>query len=346
MSKLLIQTIKSENCSSVPIWLMRQAGRYLPEYKKVRSQAGEFLNLCYNPKLAAKVTMQPIERFGFDGAILFSDILVIPNALGQKVDFLENQGPVLEKINNNNDLDKILNIDINLFHARLNPVYETLNILKSSLKSTTLIGFAGAPWTVASYMVMGKGGIDYKQFAVFANENIEFFNNLLNLLVEFSAYHLIKQVEAGAEVLQIFDSWAGALEGDDFINFSSIPAAKIVKLVKRIYPDIPIIGFPRGAGDKIPDYILNTKFDCISLDQNINLDFARNQIQKLCPVQGCLSPDTLLSGENLEQETLKILDTFKDGSHIFNLGHGINKHTPIKNVEKLVKIVKNYNRLV
>ena len=344
-SKLFLNTLLGNTTEQTPIWLMRQAGRYLPEYKKVRAEAGSFLNLCYNPNMAAEVTLQPIRRFGFDASILFADILVIPDALGQGVDFLEGEGPVLDKITTLEGLNKIKPDNYDVFHKHLNPIYETLDILKTKLpKDVTLIGFAGAPWTVATYMIAGRGKQDFSVLAKWANENKEMFEPLIDLLVESTSQYLIKQVEAGAEVLQLFDSWAGALNEADFIQWALKPAQKIVANVKAIYPDVPLIGFPRGADKRIPDYVQKTGFNAVSLEHGIDLQWAKENIQNICPVQGCLSPDTLLSGKNLEQETLEILEIFKDAPHIFNLGHGINKDTPIENVEKLVSIVKNFKK--
>ena len=344
-SKIFLDTLQGNQTDKTPIWLMRQAGRYLPEYKKVRAQSGSFLNLCYNPKKAAEVTLQPIHRFGFDASILFADILVIPDALGQLVDFQEGEGPVLDKITTLEGLNKITPDTFDDFHKHLNPVYETLDILKTVLpKETTLIGFAGAPWTVATYMIAGRGKQDFNILAKWANENEEIFTPLMDLLVASTSEYMIKQVEAGAEVLQLFDSWAGALNELDFIKWSLKPAQKIVENIRAIHPSVPLIGFPRGAGKRIPDYVKQTGFTAVSLEHGIDLQWAKENIQSICPVQGCLSPDTLLSGVNLEKKTLEILETFKDGVHIFNLGHGINKETPISHVEELVKIVKNYRR--
>ena len=345
MKKLFLDNLANQHTNKTPIWLMRQAGRYLPEYKQVRKKAGSFLNLCYNPKMAAEVTMQPIRRFGFDASILFADILVIPDALGQPLDFKEGEGPVLEKITTIVELQKIIPENFDDFHKHLNPIYETIDILKTVLpKDVALIGFAGAPWTVATYMIAGRGKQDFNMLAKWANENEIFFNTLIDVLVDSTAEYLIAQVKAGAESLQLFDSWAGTLNQVDFMKWSVIPAKRIVEKVHNIYPDIPMIGFPKGAGKRIPNYVEETKFNAVSLEHNIDLIWAKNNIQNVCPVQGCLSPDTLLSGQNLEKETLEILETFSEGSHIFNLGHGINKETPIKNVEKLVKIVKDFKK--
>lgn len=341
----LLNVLKGFKTKQVPIWIMRQAGRYLPEYRKIREKENTFLDLCYNPKRAAEVSLLPLKRFDLDACIVFSDILVIPDALGQKVRFVENIGPILEKITSTNQLKKTLSKKDEKFSKTLKPVYETLAILKETIpKNIALIGFSGAPWTIATYMIQGRGRQNLKALQVWDTQNRDFFTALLDILVDAISEHLIKQVDAGADVLQIFDSWAGALEEENISPWAIKPVSQIVNNVRKVYPSIPIIGFPKGMGKKILEYIKQINVDAVSIDHYADLQWVKNAIQPFCAIQGCLSPDTLCTGKNLKQETLDILETFSNGSHIFNLGHGINKNTPIKNVEQLVHLVKNFTR--
>lgn len=332
--KKILQVLKGEQQSTPPIWLMRQAGRYLPEYMKIREQAGDFLTLCYTPDYASEVTLQPIRRFDFDAAIIFSDILVIPHALGQEVRFEKGEGPRLGTL----DVAK-LSFDIN----HLNPVFEALAKTRAVLAADkTLIGFAGAPWTVACYMIEGKGSKDWEKVRNFAYRDEEGFQALISILVEATAEYLIKQVGAGANVLQIFDSWAGVLSEEQYHRWVIAPTAKIVELVKEASPDTPIIGFPRGSGEKIAAYISGTNVDAVSLDTSVSMIQAK-ALQNLCPVQGNLDPVALLAGgTSLEKATQKILEELTGGPFIFNLGHGIIKETPPENVSRLVDIVRNF----
>lgn len=318
---------------------MRQAGRYLPEYKKVRAKAGSFLDLCYNPELAAKVTLQPVERFGLDAAILFSDILVIPDALGQKVTFVENVGPVLEPIEDRADISK-LKVDGVL--TRLAPVFETVSKVRAALDSgVALIGFCGAPWTVATYMVGGRTSPDQAAARGFAYRDRDNFQKLIDLLVEASAEYLCKQVEAGAQALQVFDSWAGNLPEDEFGRWSVAPMKRIVEIVRARNPDTPIIGFPRGAGPLYRRFVLETGVDAVSCDTSLPLDFIRDELQPHVAVQGNLDPLLLVEGgENLDKRVDEILAALSGGPFIFNLGHGIVPHTPPENVERLVERVR------
>lgn len=319
---------------------MRQAGRYLPEYREVRQQAGTFLDLCYSPDLATEVTLQPIRRFGFDASILFSDILVIPDALGQKVEFKENIGPVLSPIiRSAADLDRLRPDEA---IDRLGPVFQTVRNLSSSLpKDVTLIGFAGAPWTVATYMVGGEGSRDQADTRLWAYAEPAAFEQLIETLVDTTAAYLVAQVDAGAEVLQLFDTWAGSLPEREFERWCIAPVAQIVKQVRAKYPAIPIIGFPRGAGLRYADFAQRTGVNGVSIDVTVPLDFAKNTIQPNCAVQGNLDPLLLVSGgAAMTQEVARILQTFEDGPFIFNLGHGIVPQTPIDHVAALVDQVK------
>lgn len=344
MSKKLINTLKGNNPPSTPpFWLMRQAGRYLPEYREIREQAGSFLDLCYNPSFATEVTMQPIRRYGMDAAILFSDILVTPHALGQDVRFVQGEGPKLEALRGAHDIEKL---SMNKFHDVLAPVYETVSCIRKQLDEegfteTALIGFAGAPWTVACYMIEGGGSKEFAHIKRWAYQDPESFQALMDLLSGASASYIIKQIEAGAEVIQIFDSWAGVLPQKEFEKWVIRPTISIVNTVRAAYPDIPIIGFPRGAGILYEDYARQTAIDGLSLDYSVPLRQAQ-ELQKILPAQGNLDPMALLAGgEALVNGVRDVLEALaKDGNFIFNLGHGIHKDTPPEHVELLAELIK------
>jgi uroporphyrinogen decarboxylase len=342
-NKLFIQTLQGKKTDRVPFWFMRQAGRYLPEYMKLREKAGSFLDLCYNSDFATEVTLQPIRRFHMDAAILFSDILVIPHALGQDLAFQVGEGPVLTPVN---DLEKLKSLSMGNLHNHLNSVYETVSNLAEKLPNdVALIGFAGAPWTVATYMVNGRGSKDQAETRLMAYQDEETFQKLIDMLISSTSEYLIKQVDHGAEVLQIFDSWSGTLPEDEFYKWCVLPTKKIIENIRLKHPDIPIIGFPKGAGPKIPDYVRNTKVNAVSIDTSTPLDWARDQIQPLCPLQGNLDPMLLVKGgEVMERAVMRILDGFKGGSHIFNLGHGIVPQTPPENVKRVSDLLRNYRR--
>lgn len=318
---------------------MRQAGRYLPEYRELRAGAGTFLELCYNPQMAAKVTLQPIKRFGFDAAILFSDILVVPDALGQNVSFVQNQGPVLEPIEDGNAVKKLRRDG---FLEHLKPVFETVRTVRSALEPhVALIGFCGAPWTVATYMVGGRGSPDQAAARGFAYRDPEAFQELIDLLVDVSVDYLLSQVEAGAQVLQIFDSWAGNLPEGEFARWCVTPAKMIVAGVRVKAPDIQIIGFPRGVGPLYPIYAKETGVDGVSCDTSLPLRFIKRELQPHVAVQGNLDPLLLVTGgKTLERRIDEILDTLGDGPLIFNLGHGIVPQTPPEHVAQLVDRVR------
>ncbi|MDH5559086.1 MAG: uroporphyrinogen decarboxylase [Alphaproteobacteria bacterium] len=337
--KPFLRALKGENLKSPPLWLMRQAGRYLPEYREIRGNVSGFLELCYTPELAVEVTLQPIRRYGFDAAILFSDILVVPDALGQAVRFEEGEGPKLNPVRSVADLD-ILSLD--RLHEHLAPVYETVRRLSVELPDeTALIGFAGAPWTVATYMVEGKGSRDFANARGWGLQDPEGFSKLIDLVTEATAAYLCRQVEAGAEVLQIFDSWAGVLSENEFEKWAIEPTAKIVSTVKARYPDIPVIGFPRGAGILYKRYVAETGVDAVSLDSTMPLDWAAENLQDKVALQGNLDPLLLLGGgEPMDREIRRILDRLGKGPFIFNLGHGIIKETPPENVARLVDVVR------
>jgi len=337
--KQLIRALRGEPVDRTPIWLMRQAGRYLPEYKKTRAEAGSFLELCYNPELAEEVTLQPIRRYGFDAAILFSDILVIPDALGQAVAFREGEGPVLDPITRAEQLDEL---DLGSVVERLEPVYETVRRLKRSLPAgTTLIGFAGAPWTVATYMVGGRTSPDQAAAKLWAYRAPESFQKLIDLLTEATILHLTAQVEAGAEAVQIFDTWAGSLPEAQFRAYTLAPTRKIVHALRARFPNLPVIGFPRGSGALAIDYARETEISGIGLDTGMSPAWARDNLQPLACLQGNLDPLLVVAGGEMMREAARhILRTFGGGPFIFNLGHGIVPQTPPDHVAELVELVR------
>jgi uroporphyrinogen decarboxylase len=336
---LFIRTLSGETLPKPPLWMMRQAGRYLPEYRELRAKAGGFLELCYNPDMAAEVTLQPIRRFGFDAAILFSDILVIPHALGQKLWFEQGEGPRLEPVA---DETRFGEIREEVAPDVLAPVYETVQRVKAALPmGTALIGFCGAPWTVATYMVAGRGTPDQGPAKYLFRHDPELFARLIDRLVVNSAAYLNAQIEAGVDVVQIFDSWAGSLDPADFKRWCIQPTRRIVDLVRARHPQARIVGFPRGAGAGIPDYVRGTGVDAVGLETEIDRIFARDAIQALVPVQGNLDPQLLRAGgPELDREVEAIRAAFGAGPFVFNLGHGILPDTPIAHVERLVELVR------
>lgn len=342
-NKLFIKALNSEKTDKIPFWYMRQAGRYLPEYMERRSTAGSFLDLCYSPDFAVEVTLQPLRRYNMDAAILFSDILVVPQALGQHLEFKQGEGPVLTPMDTAEKLD-VLNMDG--FHKHLSPVYETVKRLSNEIpKTTSLIGFAGAPWTVATYMVQGHGSSDQAAARSLAFQQEGVFQKLIDLLVKATSEYLLKQIEQGAEVIQLFDTWAGNLPEDQFEKWAIEPVRKIIENIRVKYPNIPIIGFPRGAGPRYPDYIRATGVTAVSIDTSLPLEWVRDHIQPLCPVQGNLDPLLLASGGALlKKRVLKILDCLSEGPFIFNLGHGIVPQTPPENVAFVSDIIKGYQK--
>jgi uroporphyrinogen decarboxylase len=333
-----IEALGGKAHDAPPLWLMRQAGRYLPEYREVRAQAGSFLDLCYNPKLAAEVTLQPIRRFGFDAAIIFSDILVVPHALGQHVEFLEGEGPRLDPVSTAADLRKL---SIDHSSKRFDFVYEAIEKTTAGLDAQTpLIGFCGAPWTVASYMVEGGGSPDQRAVKLLAYRSPKVFSAILDILVKISSVYLIGQVNAGVHALQIFDSWAGSLADNDFSAFVIEPTARIVQLVKAVHPAIPIIGFPRGSSAQYHRYAAETGVDALGCDTAAPLSTMAEMQAKL-PVQGNLDPLLLLAGgDAMERRVRAILDSLSQRPFIFNLGHGILPETPVENVERLIGLVR------
>lgn len=321
-----------------PIWLMRQAGRYLAEYREVRAQAGSFLDLCYTPELAAEVTLQPIRRFDFDAAILFSDILVVPDALGRRVRFVQGDGPQLDPIG----LSEIEELDTSRAKDALAPVYETVAKVRGGLASKkSLIGFCGAPWTVATYMIAGHGTPDQAPARLLAAQDPEALDRIIDVLVSVSAEYLVGQLNAGADVVQIFDSWSGVLDEIGFRRWSIKPTAEIVQRVRNEIPGAKIIGFPKGAGLMLPAYVEETGVDAVGLDWTVPLEFARDKLQTNVAVQGNLDPLVLLAGgDSLDMAIDRIVEALGGGRFVFNLGHGIVPATPIEHVTQLVERVR------
>lgn len=335
----IMDVLEGKTVTPPPIWLMRQAGRYLPEYRQVRATAKGFLDLCYTPDLAVEVTLQPIRRFGFDAAILFSDILVIPDAMDRNVRFKEGEGPLLDPI----DVDGIEALTMPNVKRHLAPVLETVGRLRRDLPAqTTLLGFCGAPWTIATYMIAGHGTPDQAPARLFAATHPKAFERLLCLIAEASAEYLVAQLDAGADAVQIFDSWAGVLGEGDFGAYASGPVRRIVDMVRAERPGAKIIAFAKGAGYNLRTYRAATGADAIGLDWTVPLDFAA-ELQKDGAVQGNLDPLKMISGGvDLEQAIDRIMDRLGHGPLIFNLGHGITPQADPANVEKLIARVRGF----
>ena len=335
--KLLLRALKGETLKVPPVWLMRQAGRYLPEYRALRAEAGSFWAMALTPKYAAEVTLQPVRRFGFDAAILFSDILTVPEALGQKVSFTEGEGPSLAAVSSAKGFDENQDHWARYFE----PVYEALRLIKAYLPAgTTLLGFAGAPWTLATYLAAGKGGDEQKAAKLWAYRDPEGFGYLLDILAECVSFHLIRQIDAGAHAVQIFDSWASGLPDPLFRQVVIEPTKKIVKAVRAARPGARIIGFPRAAtlaGYEI--YVQATGVDAVSLDTSAPMRWAAENLA--CALQGNLDPIALIAGgAALDRAVDEILEAMGGRAHIFNLGHGILPETPIAHVEQLLKRIR------
>lgn len=339
-SKKLLRSLNGERLDVPPIWMMRQAGRYLPEYKATRAQAGDFLSLCYNPDLAAEVTLQPIRRYGFDAAILFADILLVPQALGADLWFVTGEGPRLSTITSADDFAKLK--PASDIHEVLNPIYETVRILSRELpEETALIGFAGAPWTVATYMIAGRGTPDQAPAHALRQEDTATFEALLDRITDATIDYLSMQIEAGAEVVKIFDSWAGSLKGDAFTKYALEPAKKIIQALKAKHPGIPVIAFPREAGDGYIGFAKATGADCVALDNSVSANWAAKNVQKDGCVQGNLAPGHMVTGgQDLIDETRRIVKAFSNGPHIFNLGHGITPDADPANVQLMIDTVR------
>jgi len=339
--KTILRALAGQTQSVPPIWMMRQAGRYLPEYRATRAQAGDFLSLCYNSELAAEVTLQPIRRYGFDAAIMFADILLIPQALGADLWFVTGEGPRLSTVTSASDLDQLRPADET--DATLNPIYETLRILSRALPAeTTLIGFAGAPWTVATYMIAGRGTPDQGPAHKLMTENPDVFERLIDLLTEATIDYLSKQIDAGAEVVKLFDSWAGSLKGNDFERFSLAPIRRIITALKARHPNTPVIAFPREAGEKYLGFAKATGADCLALDNSVDPQWAAAHLQPDGCVQGNLKSSHMVSGgPALVEDTKRIVAAFRNGPHIFNLGHGITPQADPDNVQRMIDAVRD-----
>ncbi|MEP5758772.1 MAG: uroporphyrinogen decarboxylase [Litoreibacter sp.] len=338
--KTILRALAGETLPTPPIWMMRQAGRYLPEYKATRAQAGDFLSLCYNPELAAEVTLQPIRRYGFDAAILFADILLVPQALGADLWFVTGEGPRLSTITTRAELDKLIPSDA--IHAHLSPVYETVKLLSKELPpETTLIGFAGAPWTVATYMIAGQGTPDQGPAHTLKSENRAVFDGLMDKITEATIHYMSQQIEAGAEVVKLFDSWAGSLQGADFEQYSIKPMQRITSALKEKHPNVPIIAFPRGAGERYAGAHSAIGADCIAVDDGVTAEWAAANVQTGGCVQGNLKSSHMVSGgDALVSETQRIVKALSNGPHIFNLGHGITPDADPENVQLMIDTVR------
>jgi uroporphyrinogen decarboxylase len=339
--RLVLEVLKGRQAFPPPIWMMRQAGRYLPEYRETRAKAGSFLDLCYNPELACEVTLQPIRRFGFDAAILFSDILVVPHALGRDLRFEEGVGPRMTPMT----AAEVDELDDGLFHEGVRPVYETVGMVRERLAAgTTLLGFCGAPWTVATYMIAGGGTPDQTPTRLFGYREPEAFASLLERLADVSAEYLARQVDAGADAVQVFDSWSGVLDEASFEQWCVRPVARLVRKFRERHRDVPVIGFPRGAGMLYDSYRDQTGVTALGLDWSVPMKQARS-LQAGGAVQGNLDPLRLVAGGSaLRDGVTRILDELGDGPLVFNLGHGITPDAPIAHVEQMLGQVRNARR--
>ena len=337
MPGLLLDTLRGKATERPPVWLMRQAGRYLSEYRALRAEKGGFLELVYDSEAAAEITLQPVRRFGFDGAILFSDILIVPYAMGQDLAFLAGEGPRLSP--------RLIDAALDALEAvpeRLLPIYRTVALVRDQLgPETTLLGFAGSPWTVATYMVAGEGSRDQHVTRALAYRDPAAFQAIVEAIVAVTIEYLGGQIEAGAEAVQLFDSWAGSLAPDEFERWVVAPNAAIADAVRARHPRVPVIGFPKGAGAKLPAYARETAVDAVGLDETLDPVWAMHALPPGLPVQGNLDPLLLLAGGTaLEQRARYICDVFAGRPHVFNLGHGIDKETPIAHVEQLLAVVR------
>lgn len=337
IDKPLLAVLRGERRDPPPMWLMRQAGRYLPEYRELRASKGGFLDLAYDPSAAAEVTLQPLRRFGFDGAILFSDILVVPHAMGMDLSFVAGEGPRLAP-----PLSKGRIRDLKPALERLEPVYETVRRVKAELSpNVTFLGFAGSPWTVATYMIAGQGSREQAEARALAYADPGKMGAILDIVSGITVDYLSGQIEAGVDAVQLFDSWAGSLSPSQFEQMVIARTGWIVSELKKRHPSTPIIGFPKGAGGKIRAYAAETGVDAVGLDETVDPAWAARELPASLPVQGNLDPLALVAGgDQLTSAVRHILDAFADRPHIFNLGHGIQQTTPIAHVEQLVTLVK------
>ena len=338
--KTILRALAGELQSPPPVWMMRQAGRYLPEYRATRAQAGDFLSLCYNPELAAEVTLQPIRRYRFDAAILFADILLLPQALGADLWFVTGEGPRLSTITDAAGVAALRPADA--VAERLDPVFQTLRLVRPALPAqTTLIGFAGAPWTVATYMIAGRGTPDQGPAHAMRRDAPEAFDALIERITDATIVYLSAQIEAGAEVVKLFDSWAGSLEGEAFRRYSLAPITRIITALKARHPHVPVIAFPRGAAAAYEGFAAASGADCVALDQSVDPDWAAAHVQPDGCVQGNLDPRHMVTGgPELVQATRRIQEAFAGGPHIFNLGHGITPDADPENVHRMLEAIR------
>ena len=338
--KTILRALAGEKQAVPPVWMMRQAGRYLPEYKATRAKAGDFLSLCYNPDLAAEVTLQPIRRYGFDAAILFADILLVPQALGADLWFVTGEGPRLSTVTAQADFDALKPAEA--VHETVAPVYETVRILARELpRQTTLIGFAGAPWTVATYMIAGRGTPDQAPAHALRTRNPALFDALIDRITEATILYLSAQIETGAEVVKLFDSWAGSLPAGAFARYSVDPARRIVTALKELHPRVPVIAFPREAGAGYAGFARATGADCVGLDTHVDRAWAAENVQCDGCVQGNLDPALMVTGgPALTEQTRAVVRAFSGGPHIFNLGHGITPDADPDNVHRMLEAIR------
>ena len=339
MPGLLLDTLRGTQARQRPVWLMRQAGRYLPEYRALRAEKGGFLNLVYDSEAAAEITLQPLRRFGFDGAILFSDILIVPYAMGQDLQFLAGEGPHLSP--------RLLDTTLDALQAvpeRLLPIYRTVELVRAALTpEQTMLGFAGSPWTIATYMVNGEGSRDQHDTRAMAYRDPAAFQAIIDAVVDVTVDYLSGQAKAGAEAVQLFDSWAGSLAPQQFERWVIAPNAAITARFKALHPDVPVIGFPKGSGEKLTAYARETGVDAVGIDETIDPVWAARELPAGMPVQGNLDPLLLLAGgDDLETGARRVLEAFARRPHVFNLGHGIGQFTPIDHVERLLSVVRSW----
>ncbi len=349
---IIVENLSGKNTKQIPFWFMRQAGRYLPEYKKIRSGFSNFLEFCYNPEAVCEVTIQPLTRFGMSAAIIFSDILVIPDALGIKVEFIENEGPVLENFGDfsdsensktNSRLSTLEKISKDNIKEKLSPVYKAIAMVRNDLpKEKALIGFCGSPWTLACYILQGKSSRDFSKTRELAIKNPESFRRLINILIKSVVEHACFQIKSGVDVIQLFDSWSGILSESEFKEYVIYPTEKIVSLIRSIHPEIKIIGFPRMCGAKLKSYAKKTGVDAVSFDGSVNLSYISNEVEKYAVPQGNLDSMILSKDKNLAlKETKKIIEHFENRAFIFNLAHGILPDTPIDNVQAVSDMIQS-----
>ena len=341
MNSLFLKTLSGINTSRPPFWFMRQAGRYLPEYRVLRQKTEGFLSLCLNSRLACEVTLQPMNRFDPDAAILFSDILIVPYGMGMGVNFIEGRGPILDAITDGSDIGRLNQTH---YKNRIEATYETVRLCREKLsKDKALIGFAGSPWTVVTYMIEGGASKSYAKVKSWAYRDEQSFNTLIKIVTAATIEHLSLQIDHGVDAVKLFDSWAGVLSPSQFAKWVIKPTSEIVEAINTKYPTVKVIGFPRGAGNQYVDYVNKTNVDAVALDTNVVPDWAAKAFDKKVVIQGNLDPIALIvGGERMLSEATTIIESMKARSHIFNLGHGVLPETPPENVEILARFLRSY----